>query len=188
MLPNLATEIAALPRLRVSELRIKFAEVCGEPTPSHNQDLAGQTYCLALASPGRRRLVRTGPQARCRADCRCRYAPVGPACRCRYCNARTARDPARSWRRPLAAAELTRRYKGRTLQVEVLEHGFAFEGKTYRSLSRISIRSMPNGKLPKHTSTARPMLVGRRFLPATTTAAIAAATSTARHPNVSWRL
>src|SRR5262249_51199242 len=37
MLPNLAAEIAALPRLRVSELRIKFAEVCGEPTPSHNK-------------------------------------------------------------------------------------------------------------------------------------------------------
>ena len=37
MLPNLAAEIAALPRLRVSELRVKFAEVCGEPTPSHNK-------------------------------------------------------------------------------------------------------------------------------------------------------
>src|SRR5262249_39593985 len=30
MVPNLATEIAALPRLRVSELRAKFAEVFGE--------------------------------------------------------------------------------------------------------------------------------------------------------------
>ena len=37
MLPNLAVEIAALPRLRVSELRIKFAEVFGELTPSHNK-------------------------------------------------------------------------------------------------------------------------------------------------------
>src|SRR5262249_12028240 len=37
MLPNLAAEIAALPRLRVSELRFKFAEVFGEPTPSHNK-------------------------------------------------------------------------------------------------------------------------------------------------------
>src|SRR5262249_39040120 len=37
MLPNLAAEIAALPRLRVSELRIKFAEVFGEPTQSHNK-------------------------------------------------------------------------------------------------------------------------------------------------------
>src|SRR5262249_46686472 len=37
MLPNLAAEIAAFARLRVSELRAKFAEVCGEPTPSHNK-------------------------------------------------------------------------------------------------------------------------------------------------------
>ena len=37
MLPNLATEIAALPRLRVSELRAKFAAVFGEATPSHNK-------------------------------------------------------------------------------------------------------------------------------------------------------
>jgi hypothetical protein len=37
MLPSLASEIAALPRLRVSELRAKFAAVFGEPTPSHNK-------------------------------------------------------------------------------------------------------------------------------------------------------
>jgi hypothetical protein len=34
---ELATEMAALPRLRVSELRTKFATVFGEPTPSHNK-------------------------------------------------------------------------------------------------------------------------------------------------------
>src|SRR5262245_64029044 len=37
MPPNLATEIAALPRLRVSELRARFVAVFGEPTPSHNK-------------------------------------------------------------------------------------------------------------------------------------------------------
>ena len=37
MLPNLAAEIAALPRLRVSELRAKFAQVFSEPTQSHNK-------------------------------------------------------------------------------------------------------------------------------------------------------
>src|SRR5262249_49251173 len=68
------------------------------------QSLAGKTHCLALASQGRRRPVRTGPQAGCGTDRRCRYAPVGPARRCRYRNARTARDPARSWQRPLATA------------------------------------------------------------------------------------
>ena len=33
---------------------------------------------------------------------------------------------------------LTRRYKGRTLTVEVLEHGFAYEGQVYRSLSAVA--------------------------------------------------
>jgi Protein of unknown function (DUF2924) len=37
MPPNVATEIAALSRLRVSELRAKFAAVFGEETPSHNK-------------------------------------------------------------------------------------------------------------------------------------------------------
>src|SRR5947208_17168705 len=37
MPPNLACEIAALPRLRVAELRAQFATIFGEPTPSHNK-------------------------------------------------------------------------------------------------------------------------------------------------------
>ena len=41
-------------------------------------------------------------------------------------------------RLPRPGTILTRRYKGRTLQVEVLEHGFACDGKTYRSLSAVA--------------------------------------------------
>src|SRR5438132_5643373 len=37
MHPDLATEIAGLPRLRVSALRARFTAVFGEPTPSHNK-------------------------------------------------------------------------------------------------------------------------------------------------------
>ena len=37
MHPDLTTEIAGLPRLRVSALRAQFATVFGEPTPSHNK-------------------------------------------------------------------------------------------------------------------------------------------------------
>src|SRR5258706_15413729 len=37
MPPNLVSEIAALPRLRVAELRAQFAVVFGEATPSHNK-------------------------------------------------------------------------------------------------------------------------------------------------------
>jgi hypothetical protein len=41
-------------------------------------------------------------------------------------------------RRPRPGTILTRRYKGRMLQVEVLEHGCAFAGQTYRSLSAVA--------------------------------------------------
>ena len=41
-------------------------------------------------------------------------------------------------RLPRPGTILTRRYKGRTLQVEVLEHGFAFDGQVYRSLSAVA--------------------------------------------------
>jgi hypothetical protein len=57
---------------------------------------------------------------------------------------RTRRHPARqggradTFARPLPGSILTRRYKGRTLQVEVLEHGFAYAGQVYRSLSAVA--------------------------------------------------
>src|SRR5262249_33563366 len=41
-------------------------------------------------------------------------------------------------RLPRPGTILTRRYKGRTLQVEVLEHGFAYDGQVYRSLSAVA--------------------------------------------------
>ena len=40
--------------------------------------------------------------------------------------------------RPRPGTILTRRYKGRSLQVEVLEHGFAFDGQVFRSLSAVA--------------------------------------------------
>ena len=41
-------------------------------------------------------------------------------------------------RLPRPGTILTRRYKGRTLQVEVLAHGFACDGQVYRSLSAVA--------------------------------------------------
>src|SRR5262249_16347912 len=43
------------------------------------QGLAGQTDCLALAGPGRRRPVRARPPARRRTGRRRRLAPIGPS-------------------------------------------------------------------------------------------------------------
>ena len=140
MLPNLAGEIAALPRLRVSELRIKFAEVCGEPTPSHNKVWLVKRIAWRLQAKAEgdlsERACRRAAELIADADLRLSTPPA---------DADTAKDkkpavlhmPADD-RLPRPGTILTRRYKGRTLQVEVLQHGFAFEGMTYRSLSAVA--------------------------------------------------
>jgi hypothetical protein len=140
MLPNLVAEIAALPRLRVSELRVKFAEVCGEPTPSHNKiwlvkRIAWRLQAKAegdLSERARRRAAELIADADLRLS-----APPADADTTKDKKPVTLRMPTDD-RLPRPGTILTRRYKGRTLQVEVLEHGFAFEGKTYRSLSAVA--------------------------------------------------
>ena len=141
MLPNLAAEIATLPRLRVSELRIKFAEVFGEPTPSHNKvwlikRIAWRLQALAegdLTERARTRAAELVAAADLRLSApRADQTQSDPAPK----QAPTLRMPADERLRP--GTILTRRYKGRTLEVEVLEHGFAFAGQVYRSLSAVA--------------------------------------------------
>ena len=54
---DLAAEIAALPRMRVSELRAKFASVFGEPTPSHNKVWLIKRLAWRLGGGGSYRLA-----------------------------------------------------------------------------------------------------------------------------------
>ena len=141
MPPYVASEIAALPRLRVSELRAKFAAVCGEPTPSHNKvwlikRIAWRLQALAegdLTERARQRAAALIADADLRLSAPRADATQGntvPA------QAPTLRMPTDERLRP--GTILTRRYKGRTLEVEVREHGFAFEGQVYRSLSAVA--------------------------------------------------
>jgi hypothetical protein len=141
MPPNVASEIAALPRLRVSELRAKFAAVFGEPTPSHNKvwlvkRIAWRLQALAegdLSERARQRVAELVAAAELRLSApRADRTQSHPAMQ----QAPTLRMPADERLRP--GTILTRRYKGRTLQVEVLDHGFACDGQVYRSLSAVA--------------------------------------------------
>jgi hypothetical protein len=140
MLENLAAEIAALPRLRVSELRLRFAEVCGEPTPSHNKVWLVKRIAWRLQAKAEgdlsERACRRAEELIADTDLRL-SAPPADADTAKDEKLATLRIPVDD-RLPRPGTVLTRRYKGRTLQVEVLEHGFAFEGKTYRSLSAVA--------------------------------------------------
>ena len=140
MLESLAAEIAALPRLRVSELRVRFAAVFGAPTPSHNKvwlvkRIAWRLQAQAagdLSERARRRAEELAADADLRLS-----APPDEADGANHDPPGTVRIPVDD-RLPKPGTILSRRYKGRTLQVEVLDHGFAFDGKIYRSLSAVA--------------------------------------------------
>jgi hypothetical protein len=141
MPPHVATEIAALPRLRVSELRAKFAVLFGEETPSHNKvwlvkRLAWRLQALAEGDLSERARQRAAELV-ASADLRLSAPPAEPAqSDSALEKASTLRMPADERLRP--GTILTRRYKGRRLEVEVLEQGFAFDGQVYRSLSAVA--------------------------------------------------
>jgi hypothetical protein len=141
MPPNVAAEIAALPRLRVSELRAKFAAVFGEPTPSHNKVWLVKRIAWRLQAQAEGDLSERARQ--CLAELlgntdlrlsapRAEPTPSDSA----LVQVPTLRRPADDRLRP--GTILTRLYKGRALEVEILEHGFVFDGQVYRSLSAVA--------------------------------------------------
>jgi hypothetical protein len=142
MHPSLATEIDALAQLRVSELRAKFAAVFGESTQAHNKiwlvkRIAWRLQALAegdLSQRARQRAAELIHDADLRlTPPRADSASSAPTA----LSAPTLHVPADD-RLPRPGTILTRRYKGRTLQVHVLDHGFRFEDQVYRSLSAVA--------------------------------------------------
>ena len=141
MPPSLAGEIAALGRLSVRELRSRFAAVFGASTQAHNKvwlvkRLAWRLQALAEGDLSQRARHRAAELV-LDADLRLSPPRPDPAPADTPAQEPTLRLPADE-RLPRPGSILTRRYKGRTLQVEVLEHGFAYDGQVYRSLSAVA--------------------------------------------------
>ncbi len=140
--PSLLAQIAALRSLGVPALREKYLEVFGEPTRSRNREwlfrsVAWQIQALAeggLSERARRRAadlaresdVRPRPRAQAPAA-----APQGPT---RVLGIDPVRDPGA----PPPGSVLVRPYKGREIRVRVLEKGFEYEGRVFRSLTAVA--------------------------------------------------
>ena len=45
----------------------------------------------------------------------------------------------RDGRLPAVGAVITKKYHGQTIEVKVLENGFEYQGKTYKSISRVAM-------------------------------------------------
>ena len=136
---NIGKEVAALRRMSTQDLLAKYAELFGEVVWKTGnrvwlvKRIVWRMQALDegdLSERARRRAAELVHEA----DLRLSAPPTGP----------TSSDPKvpLRWptdeRLPRLGTILTRRYKGRAIQVEVLDHGFACDGQVYRSLSAVA--------------------------------------------------
>ena len=135
---SIVSEIQALQRMTVAQLRVRWLELYGEETRSRNRTylwrrLAWRVQELALGglSDGtKRRIIELAPAAFVRSEVPPTFlrtlgessTPPGNANR---------RDP----RQPAAGSTIAREYRGQTLRLNVLDDGFELDGVHYGSLS-----------------------------------------------------
>jgi len=139
---HIGRDLAALKRLSVTQLQARHAELFGETTTARHKTwlikrLAWRIQALAEGDLSERAHHRAAELAR---DADLRLQPPQPttaAALPRDSQAPNGRGSA-NHRLPPPGTILTRPYKGQILQVQVLEQGFAFNGRVYRSLSAVA--------------------------------------------------
>ncbi len=143
---TMAAQIRALREMTVPELAAKYLEVFGEETRSRNKDFLWKRIAWRMQAVEEgdfaERAHRRAAELANDADVRVRPprdafdAGEAPPTR-----ERTAKPPLgrrHDVRLPMPGTVLTGGYRGRVLRVTVLDGGFEFEGRVYRSLSAIA--------------------------------------------------
>jgi Protein of unknown function (DUF2924) len=139
---NIAKEVAALRRLSTRDLRARYAETFGETTNANNRiwlvkRIAWRLQVQAegdLSERARRRAAELANDADLRLSPPVEKLVAAPPEFATLAVQRRQTDE----RVPPPGTVITRTYKGETLQVQVLEHGFSFEGAVYKSLSAVA--------------------------------------------------
>jgi hypothetical protein len=139
---NVSAELAALQQMTVPQLQDRYAAVFGERALTRNRvwllrRIAWRIQALAEGDLSERARQRAAELA-CDADLRLNPPRTASAAALpeRSCSARL--DPRPDGRLPPPGTIITRPYKDRILQVQVLRQGFEFEGEVYRSLSAVA--------------------------------------------------
>ena len=138
---NISRQITALRRMTPKELRVRYAEVFGEPTRSGNKEFLIKRIVWRLQSQAEGGL---SDRARRRAEQIARDADIRltpPKANTTAGNGHTVTGALPSIvddRFPPPGTVITRDYKHQTLRVTVLQNGFDYEGEVYRSISAVA--------------------------------------------------
>jgi hypothetical protein len=138
LMRKLGLQLAELQEMGLAELRAKHLELFGEAAKSKNLPFLRKRLAFRLQervegglSPAAKAQIEelapaTLPEAAKRLRTQCEIPPRMPAA--------MVRDP----RLPASGTVLAREHKGFAHEVEVLEQGFRYRGRDYRSLSAIA--------------------------------------------------
>jgi hypothetical protein len=143
---NIVNEVAALKRLRISQLRQRFAELFGEATAASNRTwlvkrIIWRLQALAegdLSQRARRRAEELARDADLRLNAPRRKEPTTAAQPPNVPPEPMSLPAPVDSRLPPPGTILTRPSKGQQLHVQVLTDGFAYAGRVYPSLSAVA--------------------------------------------------
>lgn len=134
-------EVAALQRMSVKELRARYAELFDDETRTGNKvwlvkRIAWRMQALDEGGLSERARARAEELAN-EADLRL-SPPKGNRLAGSLPTATIPLSSQRDPRLPIPGTIITRDYKGRRLQVHVLDSGFEYDGEFYKSLSAVA--------------------------------------------------
>lgn len=140
---NVGKELAALERMSVGALRERYAELFKETTAARNRRwlikrIVWRMQSLeegGLSDRARERAQELAQRSDLRVTAPKDHQPVTETAATTKTVACRIADGSRT---PLPGTLITRAYKGRKIQVQVLTNGFEFEGEVYRSLSAVA--------------------------------------------------
>jgi len=140
MTQNIEQEIASLAPMTVADLRVRYAEVFGEPARTGHKiwlirRIAWRLQALAEGDLTERARRRAAELAN---DADLRLYPPGPSHPSSEDKRSTAEADRPDARLPGPGQILCRLYKGRILHVRILPKGFELEGTMYKSLSAVA--------------------------------------------------
>jgi len=142
---DIAKEVKSLNRMGVAGLREKYVEIFGEETKSGNKDflvkrIAWRIQALKegdLSERARKRAEELANDADVRIRAPRNMFREGDASQAGRTSMRSF-SPSDNQRLPIPGTVITREYRGETVKVTVLEQGFEYEDKVYRSLSAVA--------------------------------------------------
>lgn len=119
----------------LEEIKAKYTEVFGQASPSSNKIFLWRKIAYRLQERHYGGLSEAA-QGRINELIE-RYDPVNNKSM-RPVNLEPGKKAVRDRRLPIPGAIIKKEYKGRVYDVKVLENGFEYEGKTYKTLSAVA--------------------------------------------------